>query len=351
MGLAEIIFNSIKQNYFSVWDIITLIEQKTNNDLYDIGLFLGHINIEEHITIYQKDKFYHLHEIDLNFNKNPLGEIIDISMNIMPFDSDEEQHQGRMKLHHKAINLFFSKQDIYNFKPIMDLGFIEKPTPQVIEVESIQEAEPKDNYKFLLYKQHLFSIDECACIISDYDPLEIQKYPHNDIDEIAPDYSRAYSFIRSAIEADKLNIFNYKIDADNFREYLACENIIITGFNDQLKNDLTIQSLDHQNSTIEHLKKENEKLKVELLEKEQKIKELELIQTTEDKSKLGSTRAENNVAKLILALSAQANIDTSRPYAQYESLKTQAELLGIDKFPSNENVASWLKKANYQNPN
>ncbi|NWK52434.1 hypothetical protein HYG89_07675 [Acinetobacter sp. SwsAc5] len=191
MGLAQTIFNSIKKNYFSVWDIISLIEQKTNNDLFDIGLFLGHINIEEHITIYQRDRFYNLHEIDINYNKNPLGGIIDCLMNIMPFDSDEEQQEGRMRVRSESDKLFFSKQDIYNFKPIMDLGFIEKPVLQVIEAESIQEAEPKDKYKFLLYKQHLFSIDECACIISDYDPLEIQKLPHNDVDEIAPDYSRA----------------------------------------------------------------------------------------------------------------------------------------------------------------
>lgn len=282
MGLAQTIFNSIKQNYFSVWDIISLIEQKTNNDLFDVGLFLGHINIEEHVTIYVRDKFYNLHEIDLNFNRNPLGEIIDCLMNVLPFDSDEEQQDGRIKVRSKSDNLFFAKQDIYNFKPIMDLGFIDKPISQIIEVQSIQEVESNDRHKFFLYKQHLFSINECACIISDYDPLEIQKYPHDNIDEIAPDYSRAYSFISSAIEANKLNIFNYKVGADDFRKYLASENIIISGFNDNFKTELTNQNLDSQNPTIDQLKKENEKLKTELLEKEQKVKELEQQNLNED---------------------------------------------------------------------
>ncbi len=80
-------------------------------------------------------------------------------------------------------------------------------------------------------------------------------------------------------------------------------------------------------NTLDKVRYENEKLKAELLEKDQKIKDMELIQTTENESKLGSTRAENNVSKLILVLSAQAKIDTSKPYAQYESLKAQAELL------------------------
>ena len=43
---------------------------------------------------------------------------------------------------------------------------------------------------------------------------------------------------RSAIEANKLNVFNYKVDADDFREYLASENIIIAGFNDQIAEPL-----------------------------------------------------------------------------------------------------------------
>ena len=133
MGLAQTIFNSIKEKYFSVWDIISLIEQKPNNDLFDIGLFLGHINIEEHISIYIRDKFYNLHEVDLNYNGNPLGEIIDCLMDIMPFDSDEEQQKGRMKVRSKADMLFFSKQDIYNFKPIMDLGIIEGFNEQIAE--------------------------------------------------------------------------------------------------------------------------------------------------------------------------------------------------------------------------
>ncbi len=67
--------------------------------------------------------------------------------------------------------------------------------------------------------------------------------------------------------------------------------------------------------------------------------------------KLKSTRAENNVAKLILTLSSMAKIDVSKPYSPYESLRTEADLLGIDKFPSDENIAGWLKKANNQNPN
>lgn len=281
MGLAQTIFNSIKQNYFSVWDIISLIEQKSNNDLFDIGLFLGHISIEEHIAVYQRDKFYNLHEIDPNFNRNPLGEIIDCLMSIMPFDSDEQQQNDRRKVRSKSEHLFFAKQDIYNFNPIMDLGIIEKPQTQVVTLQSVQESRP-DKYKFFLYKQPLFSIDECACIISDYDPLEVQKYPHNDIDEIAPDYSRAYSFIGSAIEANKLNVFNYKVDADGFREYLASENIIIAGFNDDLQGAELEKNTDASNIELQQLKLENEKLKAELAEKDQKIKELESLNQKND---------------------------------------------------------------------
>ena len=167
-------------------------------------------------------------------------------------------------------------------------------------------------------------------------------------------YLGAYDYISTCIDAQMLSYDSYsnRLCASEFKQFLANENTFINGFNDELRHS-EVSHLDQNsaddNSTIEQLKKENEELKVELLGKERRIKELESIQTSiEDESKLGRTRAENNAAKLILALSELASIDISKPYAPYESLKTQGELLGIDKFPSDENVATWLKRANAQ---
>ena len=149
------------------------------------------------------------------------------------------------------------------------------------------------------------------------------------------------------------NVVRWITDPDSHEEIEEYFNQLENKPKDDTKNDSEeikdTSEKDDVNVQDNLLKKENEKLKAEVLGKEERIKELELIQTSiADESKLGSTRAENNAAKLILALSELASIDISKPYAPYESLKTQGELLGVDKFPSDENVATWLKRANAQ---
>ena len=210
-------------------------------------------------------------------------------------------------------------------------------------------------YKLFLFKKPLLTFHEAACIMTGYDPQYVEQCQNDtNFKQNFSNYLGAYDYISTCIDAQMLSYDSYsnRLCASEFKQFLANENTFINGFNDELRHS-EVSHLDQNsagdNSTIEQLKKENEELKVELLGKERRIKELESIQTSiEDESKLGRTRAENNVAKLILALSELASIDISKPYAPYESLKTQGELLGIDKFPSDENVATWLKRANAQ---
>lgn len=210
-------------------------------------------------------------------------------------------------------------------------------------------------YKLFLFKKPLLTFHEAACILTGYDPQYVEQCQNDtNFKQNFSNYLGAYDYISTCIDAQMLSYDSYsnRLCAIEFKQFLANENTFINGFNDELRHS-EVSHLDQNsaddNSTIEQLKKENEELKVELLGKERRIKELESIQTSiEDESKLGRTRAENNAAKLILALSELASIDISKPYAPYESLKTQGELLGIDKFPSNENVATWLKRAHAQ---
>lgn len=54
---------------------------------------------------------------------------------------------------------------------------------------------------------------------------------------------------------------------------------------------------------------------------------------------------------MILVLASMADINIDKPYSVHESLKAKADLLGIDKFPSNETVKGWLNKANKHKEN
>jgi hypothetical protein len=250
-------------------------------------------------------------------------------------------------------NFAFKKSEILEILQILNSNFnFEAP----IENQEIQKYP-------LYFKNQTFTPQEVACMLTNYDPLSVQNN-WKDVNwrKKNPDYIEALDFAFSAVRGDLFDEIDsdfFVIESSKLKDFFNSRDIVIDGFNNNLFQQNTnfgipavgYASLENYQQERDQILKENEELKDALMKKEDRIKELELIQTNLDESKLGNTRAENNVAKLILALSAQANIDTSKPYAQYESLRIQAELLGIDKFPSDENVATWLKRANSQNPN
>ena len=198
----------------------------------------------------------------------------------------------------------------------------------------------------ILIKSDYFDIFDSACLMSLDEPSKLNSDINYCDDWKYGEHKQAIKVLNYAIKARKLDEDEGLISRTSLQVFLFERGYIIKEFNDYLKDEATNQSLDNQNSIIDQFKNENEKLKAELLEKDQKIKELELIQTTVNESKLGNTRAENNVTKLLLVLAKIAEIDVSKPHAIHDSLLAQADLLGVDKFPSDETVKKWFIKAN-----
>lgn len=265
MGLLTKERNLNLKEYYGIWDIVDMLSNDGLHPWEEVGQFLGHYNFDTELTLYKEDGYCRINEVHDNYL--PIRKLID-GLTMVWLNGEESIPNIKLDI----VGYYWSKHEIYNFKPIIDLGIIEKPSTQVVTVPSIQESQP-DKYKFFLYKQPLFSYVESACIISDYDPLDIQKCPMDDIDEVVPDYSRAYSLISSAVESGKLNVFNYKIDANDFRNYLTSENIIITGFNDQIAESLHTESTELHTefkTTIANLELDLaiEKTKVEKLNEE-----------------------------------------------------------------------------------
>lgn len=219
----------------------------------------------------------------------------------------------------------------------------------------------------LFFKHKTFSPHEATCLMAGYNPIETQ-WDYRNVNWLKDNskYEEASNFIYSVVKTDLFEEHSRGesfITSENLKALLTESGHFIDGFNDQdfanpsnenlaentqLKKTIANLELDVaiEQLTVKELNAEIEKLKTELLEKEQKIKELELVQTTPDESKLGNTRAENNVTKLLLVLAKMANIDINKPHAVYDSLLVQAELLGVGKFPSDETIKKWLIKAN-----
>ena len=230
-----------------------------------------------------------------------------------------------------------------------NLDYLENEFLEELDNEFLKEV--KKEYP-LYFKNCTFSAQEVACLISGYSPVDIEnKHTYISWLKDNPRFSEALDFVYSAVRGgmfEEVYADHFVIKSEKLKDFLTTKAVFIEGFNAHLRPLDESQEKESESLIIDNLRKEIDSLKLKILDQDKKVKELELIQTTENESKLGNKRAENNVAKLILALSALANIDTSKPYAPYESLKTQGELLGLDKFPSDESVATWLKKANAQ---
>lgn len=144
---------------------------------------------------------------------------------------------------------------------------------------------PQNDYKFFLFKKPLLTFHEASCIMTGYDPQYVEQCRNDtNFKQNFSNYLGAKDYIDACCDAHMLcyNPMDNRIDAKDFKQFLANNDTFIAGFNDPLKSELIDQSLDNQNSTIDQLKKENEKLKAELAEKEQKIKELEQLKVNED---------------------------------------------------------------------
>jgi len=224
--------------------------------------------------------------------------------------------------------------------------------------DSFLEENQKQNEYPLYYKNCTFTVQEVACLLSGYTPISVDgKWNYVPWLKENPKFQEALDFVWSAVRGnifDEIYADYFVIKSEKLKDFLATREKFIDGFNKHLE-PLEKDQIEESNLMLDHLKKENEGFRMELLEKEQKIKGLEIIQTTQDESKLGNTRAENNVTKLLLVLAKMAGININKPHSIHESLLVQAELLGIDRFPSDETIKKWLKKANKhannQNPN
>lgn len=267
-------------------------------------------------------------------------------------------------------NFGFKKSEILKVLQNLSSDFsFEKAEPIVqksinLSQENINQNS-QYNYKFFLFKKPLLSLHEAACIMTGFDPQHVNRCRNDTNFNINfANYLGAMDYINSCASARLLDYSEQydEMNTGDFKKFLENENTFIEGFNDYLtppistvvqvnnNSNETISDLEFdlviERGTVNILNAEIEKLKAELLKKDQIIKELRLIQTIVDESKLGSTRAENNVTKLLLVLAEMANININKPHAVHESLLVQADLLGVDKFPSDETIKKWLIKAN-----
>lgn len=272
--------------------------------------------------------------------------------------------------------LAFKKAELLAVLQAIDSGFsFETIEPiQVKEVVVSNNRTGLDNYKTLLFKKPLLSIYESASIISEINPCLIVACNNEYESKIEyPNWGNALNYIESCIHSGLLERDEFNINCikrDDLKAFLASQDIIIVGFNDNLPTQEPIgygqpsiqqtePNFENLNAEISRLRKEIEDRDKTAIELQNHIKELEAdqpneqveIQTSQAEPKL-STREENNIIKVLAVLAdMDAKIDILKPYEAHGIMARKAQLLGIEPFPSDESIKKWFSKANeYKNP-
>ena len=261
---------------------------------------------------------------------------------------------------HNYNNYAFKKSELLEILQKIDSSFsFDSPTYDNQEGEPPLNAsinsKPQYDYEFYLFRKPLLTFHEAACILTGYDPQYVNLYLNDlNFNQNFSDYLGAFRYLNSCAEA---MLFPYNKDdnelyADELKDFLLNENIIIDGFNDNRLIENSINSGQQTALNTDNLNAEIKQLKEIVASKDAEIEQLKAIQTTKDEPKL-STREENNIIKVLAVLTDMAtNIDISKPYEAHGIMKRKAELLGISPFPSDESIKKWFSKANdYKNPN
>ena len=135
MGLLAKERALIQKNYFRVWDIVEMLSKDGYHSWDEVGKFLGHYDFDTELTLYKQDAYCRIHEVHNDYL--PIRKLID-GLNMVWLEGEELIPKIKLDI----ISYYWPKHEIYNFKPIMDLGVIEQPPTQVVTVQSVQESRP-----------------------------------------------------------------------------------------------------------------------------------------------------------------------------------------------------------------
>lgn len=299
------------EKYINAIEAIELIKFKTGNHIPNVCRFLLLKGFNFTIPTHIKDYLGRIFNRDNRINDVPFEDWSTTSdllnKGLENFECNEADY-SRMYEKSDYECYYWIKSDFFNFGAIQELNITphdyadflafkvtlwaskQKKDTFIEEMEKLDEDELQVKNKIipLLYKKPLLTLHEAACIMTRYDPQYVEQCQNDtNFKQNFSNYLEAYDYICTCIDAQMLSYDSYtnRLHFIDFKKFLANENTFIDGFNDELKDSELSkkdQNSDANNSTIEQLKKENEKLKAELLERDKKIKELELLELKED---------------------------------------------------------------------
>lgn len=261
-GEVNLFADQDKENekYINAIDAIELIKFKTDNLVPDVCRFLILKQFNYSTQTYKKDYLGRILANDSRIEDVPF-EDWSITSDILKKGLEDFKYSGsRYSDNYEKADYehyYWLKSDFFNFEAIQKLnitpddysdflmskvilwGSKRKKDTFIEEMEKLDECElPIKNKTIpLLYKKPLLTLHEAACIMTEYNPQYVEQCQNDtNFKENFSNYLEAYDYICTCIDAQMLcyNPMDNRIDAKDFKQFLANDDRFIDGFNDGL---------------------------------------------------------------------------------------------------------------------
>lgn len=152
--------------------------------------------------------------------------------------------------------------------------------------DSFSEENQKQNEYPLYYKNCTFTVQEVACLLSDYTPTLVDgQWNYVPWLKENPKFEEALDFVWSAVRGnifDEIYADYFVIDSEKLKEFLAERKYFIDGFNKHLEPLEKDRMLESNNLKLDRFEQQIEDLSIQLLEKDEIIKKLKKSQAHQD---------------------------------------------------------------------
>jgi len=407
--ILDIIKTDESLEFISLKEAINLLARKTNSSIFGIATYLlnkkVHILLDSHTrqnnykieaTSSAIDQDHWCGENDCSFWLNYIAEngkhypSFSIGDNSKYNTGCQESFWKRENFFDleciRSLNLFstgkwstlFQKQQY-----IWDahyLNILQNDVPDLIEIDSDIYLSESINFEDqptcqeikkypLFFKNDVFTVEEAACLISDYETLDIYDKSRKVVwRNENPRYVEAVNFIYSALRGglfEEIDDELYVVRAEILKTFLSSKDIFIDGFNEkdspasnndnltelaELKNTIASLELDVaiEQAAVNRLNTEIDKLKTELLEKEQKIKELESLPQKDDKDLISlifdESATERYAPDLVLSIKLWESVYINNPKNDSHSNKANTWITSNTGYEQNKPSATKLRE-------
>ncbi|MFW1757221.1 hypothetical protein [Acinetobacter guillouiae] len=174
----------------------------------------------------------------------------------------------------------------------------------------------------LYYKNYTFNVQEVACLLSGYNPISIgSQWEYVHWLKENPKFAEALDFVWSAVRGDIFDAISgnyFVIESEKLKTFLAERKFFIDGFNKHLEPLEKDRMPESNNLILERFEQQIEDMKVQLLEKDEMIKELKANPTNYDLHPSLNPNNSSHAPELLLAIKAWEEKYLEKRYQYHE---------------------------------